>query len=753
MRQSSMLLLALAFGATPLAVAQAPAPAAGASAAAPADDAYLRTCGACHGPELRGQETGPALIGDAFLKKWGAVPQQVLELYVKGSMPPTNPGGLSNADYAAAVARIRRANNLPVETTDLGSLASLPPAPKLQEWLGNRADAASTSYSPLTQINRDNVSKIRIAWRWKSDNFGPTPEFYYRVTPVMADGVLYVTAGVRRSVVAIDAVNGETLWMYRLDEGARGNSGPRRHSGRGVAFWRSPVAGEPSRVYTITPGYQLIALDARTGREVTSFGKQGIVDLKTGLPRVDDPQSPPPGSSSPPVIVGDTLVVGVAFSAGGAPRRKEAVPGYVRGYDVRTGALKWTFRTIPQPGEFGNETWLENSWSYTGNTGVWAPFTADLERGYVYLPVEASTGDFYGGQRPGDNLFSDALVCLDASTGKRIWHFQTIHHDIWDYDLPAPPVLLDITVNKKKIPAVAQVTKQGFTFVFDRVTGKPVWPIVERKVPQTDVPGERTAATQPFPTLPVPFEPQGLRDEDLIDFTPALKEEAKKIVSQYRYGVLYTPPSVVSETNKGTLLRPNLSGGANWAGAAADPETGLLYVSSLSTVGPVGLKNDPKISELPWIGAYGEGFPQGSLGGPQGLPLVKPPWGRITAIDLNTGKHAWMVPNADTPDWAKNNPALAGITLPKTGSFDQSGLLVTKSLLFSGEGSGLWRAGGGGNKLRAHDKKTGEVLFEFTLPANQSGVPMTYAVDGRQYIVVAVGARGHAGELVALALP
>jgi quinoprotein glucose dehydrogenase len=736
--------LCLVAGAT----AHAQAPPAG-------DDAYLRTCAACHGPELRGGETGPALIGEAFSRKWRDVPASVLQLYTKGSMPPTNPGGLSNADYAAAVARIRNANGWPAAAgADVTGVAEYPPAPPRQEWLNNRGDASGTSYSPLAQIDRDNVSKLRIAWRWKSDNYGPTPEFYYRVTPLMADGVLYATAGVRRNVVAIDAASGETLWMHRLDEGARGTSAPRRSSGRGVAYWRGSTPEEGARIYTISPGFQLIALDARTGREVATFGKAGVVDLKTGLPRVDDPQSAQPGSSSPPVIVGNTVVVGVAFSAGGAPRRKEAVPGFVRGYDLHTGALKWTFRTIPQPGEVGNDTWLEDSWSYTGNTGVWSPFTADLERGTVYLPVEGATGDFYGGQRPGDNLFSDALVCLDANTGKRLWHFQTIHHDVWDYDLPAAPVLLDITVKGKKIPAVAQVTKTGFTFVFDRVTGKPVWPIVERKVPQTDVPGERTSATQPFPTLPEPFEPQGLRDEDLIDFTPALKEEARKIIARYRFGALYTPPSVVVENgNMGTLLRPNLSGGANWAGAVADPETGMLYVSSLSTVGPVGLKSDPKISQLPWIGAYGEGFPNGSLGGPQGLPLVKPPWGRITAIDLNTGKHAWMVPNADTPDWAKKNAALAGIDLGKTGSFDQSGLLVTKTLLFSGEGSGLWRAGGGGNKLRAHDKKTGEVLFEFTLPANQSGVPMTYSVNGRQYIVVAVGARGSAGELVALTLP
>ena len=669
-------------------------------------------------------------------------------------MPPTNPGSLSDQDYAAAIARIRSANGWPVQVAG----GSLPPAAAVPqtsqtEWLHNRGDLGSTSYSPLDQIDRDNVSKLRVAWRWKSDNFGPTPEFYFRVTPLMADGVLYTTAGVRRTVVAIDAATGETLWMYRLDEGERGASAPRRSSGRGVSYWRGDV-GEADRVFTITPGYRLIALDARTGEPVRSFGERGIVDLKLGLPRVVDPVKASVGSSSPPVIVGDVIVVGVAFSAGGAPRSKEAIPGSIRGYDVRTGELKWTFHTIPQEGEHGNETWKEGSWRYTGNTGVWPTFSADAERGYVYLPVEAPTGDFYGGHRHGDNLFADSLVCLDARTGKRVWHFQTVHHDIWDYDLPAPPVLVDITAAGKKIPAVAQVTKMGFTFVFDRVTGKPVWPIKERRVPQSDVPGEKTSRTQPFPTRPAPFEPQGLRTEDLIDFTPEMKQQALEIVSRYRYGPMYMPPSVVVEgKNLGTLIRPNLSGGANWPGAAVDPHTGILYVSSISTVGPIGLRQDPKISDMRYIGAYGEGFPQGSLGGPSGLPLIKPPWGRITAIDLNTGEHVWMVPNSDAPDWARNNPALAGITLPRTGSFDQVGLLVTKTLLFAGEGSGLWRPGGGGNKLRAHDKASGAIVHELTLPANQSGVPMTYELNGRQYIVVAVGARGVPGELVALTLP
>jgi quinoprotein glucose dehydrogenase len=382
------------------------------------DDAYLRNCSGCHGPELRGGETGPALIGSAFQERWGTKPPQELDDFIRRTMPPANPASLSAADYASALARIRRANEWPVSaavaTLAASSAVSAPTASSesrprhFTEWLANRGDPGSMSYSPLSQINRDNFGTLRIAWRWKSDNFGPTPEFYYRATPVMADGVLYTTAGIRRTVVAIDATTGETLWMYRLDEGDRSASAPRRNSGRGVAYWRSPNAHEPSRVYTITPGFQLIALDARTGQPIQTFGKNGIVDLKEGLPRVTDVAKAPVGSSSPPVIVRDVIVVGTAFAAGGAPRSKEAIPGWVRGYDVHTGALEWTFHTIPEAGEFGNETWKEESWRYTGNAGVWTAFSADAERGYVYLPLEAPTGDFYGGHRQGDNLFSDS---------------------------------------------------------------------------------------------------------------------------------------------------------------------------------------------------------------------------------------------------------------------------------------------------------------------------------------------------------
>ena len=617
------------------------------------------------------------------------------------------------------------------------------------EWRFYGGDAASTRYSPLDQINRDNVNDLEIVWRWKAANFGPRPEFNYRTTPIMIGGVLYATAGERRAVVAVDAATGETLWMYRFEEGQRWEDAPRRNSGRGVAYWSD---GEDGRVFLVTPGYHLIALDAKTGRPSSGFGNHGVVDLKEGLDRPVDPIEDIIGSSSPPLVVGDVVIVGAALGTGGAPPKKEMPPGHVRGYDVQTGERLWIFHTIPQPGELGNETWENDSWSYTGNAAVWTTFSADEELGYVYLPTEAPTGDYYGGHRLGDNLFSQSLVCLDAKTGERIWHYQTVHHGIWDYDNPAAPVLVDITVDGREIKAVALVTKQAFTFVFDRVTGEPVWPIEERPVPQTDVPGERTAPTQPFPTKPAAFDRQGISVDDLIDFTPELKAEALEIASNYRLGPLFTPPSTVDlDGTWATVALPGSQGGANWQGAALDPETGILYVPSSTDPNVIGLVNDPEVSNMAYVAVEGLEPPLG--GGPQGLPLVRPPWGRITAINLNTGEHVWMVPNGDAPDYVRSHPALQGVDLPRTGRPERSGLLVTKTLLFAGEGGGLYaRYGSGGRMLRAYDKLTGEIIAQFELPANQTGVPMTYMLDGRQYIVVAVGAAGHPGELVALSV-
>ena len=631
----------------------------------------------------------------------------------------------------------------------LSTSASAQHGTRKGEWHYYGGDLGSTRYAPLDQIDGTNVGKLEIAWRWEARNLGPRPDHNFRATPIMVGGVLYTTAGSRRSAVAIDASTGETLWIYRFDEGERGKTAPRQTSGRGVSYWTD---GTEERIIFLTPAYFMIALDAKTGRPFPDFGRDGIVDLKEDLDRPVDLLKDAIGSSSPAIIVGDVIVMGAALPSGGQPTTKEMPAAHVRGYDVRTGERLWIFHTVPEPGEPGNETWENDSWRYTGNTGVWTTFSADPDLGYVYLPTEDPTGDYYGGHRLGDNLFGQSIVCLDARTGKRIWHYQLVHHDIWDYDLPAAPVLADIRVDGREIAAVAVPTKQGFLYVFDRRTGEPVWPIEERPVPQSDVPGERTSPTQPFPTKPAPFERQGVSEYDLIDFTPELKKEALEIASTYRLGPLFNPPSLVTETKKGTLSLPGSQGGANWPGAAFDPETGILYVGSSTESAVLGLVHDPKISNMDYIQGRRLKLPEG--GGPQGLPLFKPPWGRITAIDLNTGEQVFMIPNGDPPDYVMSHPALAGVTLPRTGRPERAGLLVTRTLLFAGEGGGLFGMyGGGGPMLRAHDKKTGEILAEIELPANQTGVPMTYILDGVQYIVVAVGATNHPAELVALRLP
>ncbi len=651
------------------------------------------------------------------------------------------------------------------------------------EWRYYGGDSGTTKYAPLDQINAANVKELKIAWQWKSQNFGRRPDFNWEVTPLAVGGVLYFTAGTRRDVVAVDGATGETLWMYRLDEGTRGQTVARTVN-RGLAYW-SDGKGD-NRILLISPGYQLLALNAKNGQVIPAFGSSGLVDLTEGLDRaVVKPGSI--GASSPAIVVRDVVVVGAALLAGTAPPTKENVPGYIRGYDVRTGKKLWTFKTIPQKGEFGNETWGNDSWKFTGNTGAWVPLAADEELGYVYIPVEMPTGDFYGGNRPGDNLFSDSLVCLDAKSGKRIWHFQLVHHDIWDWDIGAPPILTDITVNGRKIKAISQIMKQGFTFVFDRVTGKPVWPIEERPVPQSDVPGEKTSPTQPFPTKPKPFERQGTSYDDLIDFTPELKAEAIKIADQYKLGPLYTPP-ILRDTNGklATLILPHHVGGANWPGGAFDPETGTLYVASLTQHEPMAVSAaDPARSDMGYVGggggggrggrggrggqppgAGGRGFggvddgegggraPQRTNSGPQGLPLVKPPWGRITAIDLNTGEHRWTAANGETPEYIRNHPALKGIDLSNGGKPSRSLLMVTKTLLFAPEGNNLWvtPAGGGGNLLRILDKATGKLIHQIQLPAMATGVPMTYMAGDRQFVVVAIGATGVPAELIALAL-
>jgi quinoprotein glucose dehydrogenase len=656
---------------------------------------------------------------------------------------------------------------------------------KAGEWRYYNGDAASTRYSPLDQINKTNVKNLTVAWRWKTENFGSRPAYANEVTPLMVGGKMYVTAGTRRTIAALDAVTGETLWTYRFDEGKRGVEAP-RSAHRGVAYWTDGKDDE--RIFSITAGYQMIGLDARTGLPLRGFGKNGIVDLFDQLDS-NLPKEGLIGATSPPMIVKDIIVVGGALESGLAPRSKEGVPGHIRGYDVRTGKRLWIFHTIPHPGEFGYDTWEKDSWSYTGGVSAWAPMTADMETGYVYLPLGPRTGDYYGGHSPGSNLFDESLVCLDSKTGKRIWHFQLVHHGIWDYDIASSPILADITVNGQKIKAVAQLTKgPAYVFVFDRITGKPVWPIEERPVPQSDAPGEKTWPTQPFPTKPVAYDVNGVTINDLIDFTPALRAEAEKIVSEYKIGPVFTPPSVFTPGGKkGLLGLPSTgSGAANWQGGAVDPETGIMYIPSATATGPLNLWHDPnpKHTDMDYIGFNGTNPPPPDVdpveqvrqatqrllerggetptparpatppapsatpanrpfGGPQGLPLIKPPYGRITAIDLNTGEQVWMMPNADTPANIKNHPALKGVNIPRTGLPERDGVLVTKTLLFAGDSQGVFRA---------YDKKTGEIVAEIKLPAGQAGVPMSYMVNGKQYIALAIGGRASYAEFVSLTL-
>ena len=736
---------------------------------------YSGNCATCHGHNLKGTEGGTPLMGPRFLIKWENQSLDSLFELTRTTMPKTNPQSLTGTEYSNMLAYILNTNGFPTGSTTLPDdknelknilidapfnlpretfpfvpqIADTTPKTIEAEWKQHRGDFASTNYSGMDQINRENVKNLKIAWRWKANNFGPSPEYYFKSTPLMVGGILYTTAGKNRTVAAIDGETGETLWIFRFDEKERKPFIPRQNSGRGVAYWSSSVEGK-DRVIYITPGFQLIALDAQTGKLIPNFGNNGIVDLKNGLGPHVNPITSTVGSTSPPIIVNDVIIMGSTFPVGLAPASKNQIRGDIMGYDVKTGKRLWVFHTIPQKGEAGNETWKNDSWKYTGNVAAWAPLTADPKLGYVYIPLEAPTGDFYGGHRIGDNLFANSLVCLDVKTGKRIWHYQLIHHDIWDYDLPAAPILVDITVEGKRIKAIVQVTKQAFAYVFDRITGEPVWPIEERHVPQTDVKGERTSPTQPFPTRPAAFDLQGYSDDILVDFTPEIKEEALRIAHKYKKGGLFTPISVYDPPNNlGTLMLPDAVGGANWQGGAVDPETGILYVSSSSVLRPMSLEAAPEISDMDYVA-----FEDKIRIGPHNLPLVKPPYGRITAIDLNTGDHIWMIANADTPDWITNNSALKGINIPRTGTPDRAGMLVTKTLLFAGEGSGLYASGGlgGGNMFRAHDKKTGEIIFEMELPANQSGIPMTYSINGKQYIVMAIGAVRHPGELIALSL-
>jgi quinoprotein glucose dehydrogenase len=618
------------------------------------------------------------------------------------------------------------------------------------DWPTYGGDLASTRYSPLAQIDASNFNELEIAWQFKTDNLGPRPESGFQSTPLVVDGMLYSTGGSRRAVFALDAATGELLWMHRIDEGARGEAAPRKLSGRGLAYWKE--GSELARIIYVTPGYQLVSLDAATGRPVSSFGSDGIVDLKQGLDQELDPITGEVGLHAAPVIADGVILVGAAHLPGGAPATKEKPKGYFRGFDARTGKRLWIFHTIPKPGDFGHDTWLNGSSEFTGNTGVWGQVTVDEELGIVYLPLEMPTGDFYGGHRPGDNLFADSLVAVDLHTGERRWHFQTVHHDIWDWDLPCAPILADIVVDGRPIKAIAQPTKQGFVFVFDRATGEPVWPVEERPVAESDVPGEWTAKTQPFPVKPPPFDRQGVSIDDLIDFTPELRAQAVKLASSYRLGPIYTPPSLANDPDgtRGTLMMPSATGGANWPGGALDPETGILYIYSKTQIGRLSLENDPDRSNMNFISARGRGLPPLDI---DGLPIVKPPWGRITAIDLNRGEIVWQLAHGETPDHIRDHPALEGVELARTGQVGRIGTLVTRTLVISGDATTFTTPSGKeGAMLRAYDKATGNELGEVYMPAPETGSPMSYAVDGAQYVVLAIGGNA-TGGLIAFKLP
>jgi quinoprotein glucose dehydrogenase len=569
--------------------------------------------------------------------------------------------------------------------------------------------------------------------------------------------------------LALSAATGELLWVHSEDEGARGAAAPRQLSGRGLAYWSD---GKEERILYVTPGYRLLALDAKTGNPVTGFGRSGVIDLKQDLDPQMDLTSAPIGLHATPIVAGNVVIVGAAFETGANPKSRRNVKGAVRGFDARTGKKLWTFNTIPQPGEVGNESWENDSWAYTGNTGVWAQISVDEELGLAYLPVELPTHDYYGGARPGNNLFGETLVAIDYRTGVRKWHYQLVHHGIWDMDIPCAPILADIVVNGRTIKAVAQPTKQAFLYVFDRVTGQPIWPIEERPVPQGDVPGEKYSPTQPIPTRPAPYDRQGLAVDDLIDFTPELRAEAVKIIERYKIGPVFTPPVVSkAEGPLATLAMGNQAAATNWPGGAYDPETHVLYVYSQSAVASLGLVPPPEGA------AEGVRFHQGSaLTGPrrsggsgsagaeaggaataptvQGLPLIKPPYGRISAINLDRGDIVWQVPHGETPDAIRNHPALKGLKIPRTGRPGMVGTLVTKTLVIAGEpGFGPTPSGQRGSMLRAYDKGTGAEVGAVYLPAPQTGSPMTYSLGGKQYLIVAISGGSYSGELVALRLP
>jgi quinoprotein glucose dehydrogenase len=630
------------------------------------------------------------------------------------------------------------------------------PSGAATQWPSYGGDKASSKYSPLAQIGRDNFDRLRPAWTWRSPDEAITkanPElktWVWESTPLMIHGILYVSTSMSQ-VSAIDAASGETVWVYDPETWKNGTPSNNGFVHRGVAYWAD---GDDQRILYGTGDGYLICLNARTGKPIAGFGSNGRIDLTSGLGRSVNRDLY--GVSSPPVICRDVVVMGSKVHD--VPVAKVMPPGDVRGFDVRTGEQMWIFHSIPQEGEIGNETWQQGSWKTTGGANVWTLMSADEELGYVYLPFGTPSNDWYGGQRPGDGLFGESLVCLDARTGKRVWHFQMVHHGLWDYDLPAAPNLIDVRVNGEAVKAVAQVSKQAFIYVLDRVTGEPIWPIEERPVPQSEIPGERSSPTQPFPTKPAAFDRQGVSEDDVIDFTPELREQALAVLARYNYGPLYTPPSI----EKPMIQMPGWAGGASWSGAAFDPETGTAYVSSITSPLAITMSNPEPRLPVPYVGS------PALMETMQGVPLWKPPYGRVTAIDLNTGDHRWMAPLGDL---AQSSPVLGQLDLPPVGRPARGHLLLTKTLLIvaqegvtrrqeidPGESDSQQEAMASPDfeildpKLVAYDKAAGKVIGEVALPRNATAAPMTYLLNSKQFIVVATGGANLPAELIALSL-
>jgi quinoprotein glucose dehydrogenase len=696
------------------------------------------------------------------------------------------------------------------------------PSTKKGDWPMYTADLRGSKYTPAAQIDASNFNKLEVAWRFKTDAFGTRPEYKLEGTPTVINGVLYATAGTRRSVIALDAKTGELMWSHSMREGNRAAIAPRQLSGRGLSYWTDGKGDD--RVIYVTTGYRLVELNAHTGAVISGFGKDGIVDLKegmyTGTGKQIDLETGEAGVHSTPTVVKDTIIVGSSFKEGMTVVTHDNTKGLVRAYNVRTGKLIWTFHTIPKKGEFGYDTWENGSADRNGNTGVWTQISVDEDAGLVYLPVESPTSDYYGGERPGNNLYGESLVCVDLATGQRKWYFQIVHHPIWDYDLSSWGLLADVTIDGQPRKVIALPSKEAFLYVFDRITGKPIWPIEERPVPQTDVPGEKTSPTQPFPTKPPAYARNFLKvPDDLIDFTPQLRAEAVDAISRYKVTNQMFTPGIVGDPKGflGAINLGNASGGTNWPGAGFDEETGIVYAQAQqSAVTPISLRVPPpgfsdiryvsgrndqefRVAEGPGFGSAadapqtGRGGGRGGAGGAgrggapadaagrggaanagrggggggglniQGLSIVKPPYGVVSAIDLNTGNLLFKVPYGETPDNVRNNPALKGLKIPNTGQPGSVGILITKNMVITGD-SQLTNTENDqsvpaelrhprGAMLRAYDKKDGHQLGQVFMPAPQSGSPMSYTVDGKQYVVVAVSGGAYSGEYIAYALP